>query len=57
MALLEKFWLISPDNTEQINVNIKNVKINKWKNEWEEKENPQLILFHKEWSELRALHY
>ena len=38
MALLEKFWLISPDNTEQINVNIKNVKINKWKNEWEEKE-------------------
>ena len=40
MALLEKFWLISPDNTEQINVNIKNVKINKWENEWEEKENP-----------------
>ena len=40
MALLEKFWLISPDNTEQINVNIKNVKINKWENEWEEKEKP-----------------
>ena len=35
MALLEKFWLISPDNTEQINVNI-----NKWENEWEEKEKP-----------------
>ena len=44
MALLEKFWLISPDNTEQINVNIKNVKINKWENEWEweEKEKPTI---------------